>query len=335
MNPHFPLKIYFGPVTTQPSWYWVGRDVAEYLGSSADVKYFNQVDDIEDGSIVFWIKCPPPQQDSNKLSKKNLVILFFPVDSFMNLAQITENFHFIEIVSLICLHSCSLRQYFPARKVVLIDHYNKFGIEASRRRSRGKKLLWIGGYQYVPYVVNELDSIHWDHKEITLLTNAGHGPAYAAAERNAASIGLTEFRRRILRSGLKVVEWSEDRQEAELLTCAAAFDVKYLSCFNQQHKPPTKLQKYIASGIPCAANENFVGAKQVEGVLSLTQLWQTRLDTDYLARLTKISRDLTTRLSLAKVARRYFELACQAVEFRNAEGPQTSVSTELHLKLNK
>ncbi len=50
------------------------------------------------------------------------------------------------------------------------------------------------------------------------------------------------------------MQWNERLQFELMQDCKAAIDIKGCSNFNQLMKPPTKAQKYIASGIPFAIN---------------------------------------------------------------------------------
>lgn len=61
--------------------------------------------------------------------------------------------------------------------------------------------------------------------------------------------------------GHRALPWSERRQREMMRACKAAFDVKHTALFSQRHKPPTKGQQYVASGIPCALNPESYSAE--------------------------------------------------------------------------
>ncbi|MDR7271924.1 hypothetical protein J2X20_004598 [Pelomonas saccharophila] len=310
--PNMP-PIYFGPITPQPSWAWVGEDIAKYLSKSIDVRYFTDVADIDEGSLVFWIKCPPDAVSTEEIRLKELNIVFFPVDAFLNQEDILTHREFINNATLICLHARSLASFFRRDKVEFVDHYNKYGVPIAERRPDGRTLLWIGGFQYVPYVLCALDQINWPRESIVLLTNHLHGPAKSAAEDNAVFAGLSDFSRILADSKIQLALWSEDRQREALLTCAAAFDVKYINCFNQLHKPPTKIQKYLVSGIPCAINHDFPATQQVEGLMRIKELRTDLLPRHETWRSSAYRALLSKRLRIDSVSRRYIEFAVKAV----------------------
>lgn len=64
------MQIYFGPVRDVPSWPWVGRDVAEFLRAEHTVRYFNDIADVADNSLVFWVKCPLQNKDFSLVLEK-------------------------------------------------------------------------------------------------------------------------------------------------------------------------------------------------------------------------------------------------------------------------
>lgn len=306
--------MYFGPVTNQPSWMWVGGDIAAHLGKTSEIRYFRNIDEIAEDSLVFWVKCPPKAEDARKIDTRRLAVMFFPVDCFQSEQEISDHQYFIDRVRLVCLHAHSLAPYFPNSQITFVDHYNKYGVCSQERRPDGRTLLWIGAFQYVPYILNGLNEVNWPTDEITLLTNPEHAPARAAAGRNASLIGINDFEQVLGDSGIKLVAWSEESQRAALLTCEAAFDIKYLGCFNQLHKPPTKLQKYLASGIPCAINKDFPGTNQLTGALNLDQLAR-RPGTAWMHPEQHLrSSTLSEFLSIESVAEIYMRFASIALE---------------------
>ncbi len=39
-------NVYFGPEKNVPSWFWVGKDIAEIFPRQINVKYFNKIENI-------------------------------------------------------------------------------------------------------------------------------------------------------------------------------------------------------------------------------------------------------------------------------------------------
>jgi hypothetical protein len=301
--------IYFGPVAAQPSWEWVGADIARHIGMSRQVRYFDDIADICDGATVFWIKNPGTHVDAKTIRQKRLCVLFFPVDAFQDEAHILAHSHFIQQARLVCLHSHSLAPYFAGSRQAFVNHYNKYGVNQCERRPDMKTLLWIGAFQYVPFVLDGLQDAQWPLEDVILMTNLDCARARDAADRNAVRIGMKNFRKKLTDGKFSVRRWSEDDQRDALLTCSAAFDSKYLACFNQFHKPPTKLQKYLSSGVPCAVSDGAPFAEQVKHTVRFDQLLSIRNDPAYLSALQSYSVKLAQSLSLSTVADSYLMLA--------------------------
>lgn len=306
-------KIYFGPLRPEPSWKWVGEDIAVHLSMMLSVHYFENVEDIPNGSIVFWIKNPGSEKIAEKIYCKKLILLFFPVDCFLDEQHITNHAEFIDSSRLICLHAQSLEKYFDRRKTAYVDHYLKYSIDFSRRIPQDY-MLWIGAYQYVPYVLLELVQMRRPLPNVLLLTNFESERADRAAHCNAEKVGLPFFKSLLREMNLELQIWSEINQYRAMSNCRAAFDVKYIGCFNQFHKPPTKMQKYICSGIPCAINSGPAMRDQlVDFVPLLEQLEDLSLDERYCRGLNKQADKLRPDLTLTRVARNYIELAFRAL----------------------
>jgi len=308
-------RLYFGPVTRQPSWKWVGEDIAKYIATSYNVSYFEGIEEIEEFSIVYWIKRPPRDDEAHRIRDKRLTLIFFPVDSFQNTEEISAHRNFIMSASCVCLHAHSLASFFPGTRISFVEHYNKFGIPPTERNSDKTTLLWIGGFQYVPYVLYQLDKIKWPRENITILTDHDHLPARIAAAANANAIGFGDYLEKLEKSRINLMRWSEPNQKFALQSCAAAFDIKHLSCFNQFHKPPTKLQKYVASFIPCAANEGFLGAQQIGNIAHLEELEDLKAYSPYeQSRRYELAVQLQKETTLQSVANSYLNIAFTALE---------------------
>lgn len=310
---HRDTVIWFGPVQAQPSWWWVGADIAAHLANDRPVHVFHELDDVPDGAIVFWIKQPGSDEIAQAIRRKRLIVLFFPVDCFLDPAHIRTHREFIRAARLVCLHASSLATYFPGSAIAAVDHYNKYGVR-HQDRTPGDAFLWIGAFQYVPYVLDGLAMHAGRSRPVVLMTNYNCERAKDAAQRNASRMGLNDFERRLSDSGVELRMWSEASQRAALLSCRAAFDFKYMDCFNQRTKPPTKLQKYLCSGIPCSVNADFPLPEPLgQAVLTLTQLDAQVDEPAMRATLASYSEVMSARLALPKVADHYLKLAKRAL----------------------
>lgn len=307
MLTHSPC-IWFGPVSTVPSWHWVGADVAERMKRWLPVRYFEDITELPDKALVFWIKRPGNNRAARAVRQKKLRVVFFPVDCFSDSENIAEHRAFIDSARLVSLHARSLAPYFPKAELAYVDHYNKYGVK-HQDRMPGNRYLWVGAFQYVPYVLQAIEHFR-SIGNVLLLSDQDRPNAWAAAKVNAARIGVDHFEKHLVKPGVELVTWSEESQRAALLTCRAAFDAKYEGCFNQRHKPPTKMQKYLCSGIPCAINERVALREQLaHEVANLSQLTDNAGNAEYLRRLALYSVELSSELSLDNVANSYLRLA--------------------------
>lgn len=307
------MTMYFGPVRNVPSWQWVGFDVAKFLGTHHDIRFFDDVSELPMEALVFWIKCPLEGSASIQIVLKRLRVVFFPVDVFRDVEHIAACRSFIDSCSLVVLHSRNLAKYFDKNKIRHIDHYNKYGIMPAERRP-GDTLLWIGGFQYFPYVVRfVLEHQPRRMRRAVFLTDYRSPNAIAAANNLGRTLGLgIGFSDMANFADLNVVEWSVPAQKTLLQTCAGAFDCKGTEDFNQLHKPPTKLQKYLCSGIPCAINADSTLQSNLGFELCDLLDDATWFSPDYKALTEEYSRMLNARLSLAAIAAQYLQFAREA-----------------------
>lgn len=303
--------LFFGPQRNSPSWSWVGKDIAQHLTANFHIKFFNHVEDIADGSVVFWIKHPPPESDVQLLRSKRLRVIYFPVDQYQNEAELAQGQSFIDSCSLLACHTEGMAELFKGKHIEFVDHYNKYGIDPTLRAPSGR-YLWIGGYQYVPYLYSYLQRAKLPF-EIDILTDYRNPASILAANQLAHQLNLDiDLPATSYFPGLQLIEWSEDRQRTLLLSCEGAFDYKHVSDFNQRYKPPTKVQKYVASGIPTAVNHDSASFKQMQAwgmeLCDPTQvdLWRSA---GYRADIKEYSEKLAQRITISAISSRYIEFA--------------------------
>jgi hypothetical protein len=272
------------------------------------VRYFEDVAELPDNALVFWVKRPGTDDVARSIRRKKLTVLFFPVDCFMDVDNIAEHRAFIDAVRMVCLHTPSLAPYFPNSRLAYVHHYNKYGVR-HQDRMPGNYYLWIGGFQFLPYILQALDHFT-KFGNVLVLTDHENPVAQAAAKANAARIGIDCFDAQLRKPGVEIATWSEESQRIALLTCGAAFDVKYDACFNQRHKPPTKMQKYLCSGIPCAINDGAALRSQLEiDVPGLGELPHAVANSACQRQRNAYGEKLSTELSLDNIVRRYLILA--------------------------
>jgi hypothetical protein len=146
-----------------------------------------------------------------------------------------------------------LRSY--CDNVHFVEHHARFALEKMSEYKDVGPVLWIGGCQYVPYLLKWLEQHPIDH-EVRILTDIDAFGARHAARRIADDIGLPLRLSGSTTSiaGHRVERWTEWAQAEAMRDCRAALDVKMTGNFNQDHKPPAKAQQYVASGIPFAVN---------------------------------------------------------------------------------
>jgi hypothetical protein len=307
------MRIYFGPTTTAPSWYWVGFDVARFLSQEHDIRFFSDINDIPDDAVVFWVKCALESESSEQVLQKRLRIVFFPVDVFQDVEHIVRCRGFTDACALIVVHSPSLGRFFSKNRVRFVDHYNKYGITSRERVPRGA-LLWIGGYQYFPYVLRYVleNNLH-RRRKISYLTDYRSPNAIAAANRLGYSLGLgIDFSDRAQFNDFDVIEWSESNQAKLLLTCAGAFDYKDTQNFNQIHKPPTKIQKFVCSNIPFAMNGDSSLRSSLGFEICDILDEESWLSWDYQMIISEFGSKLRNSLTLATIAAKYIQFAEEA-----------------------
>lgn len=312
---------FFGPHKNSPSWSWVGTDIAEYLAGAFQIKYFSRIDEIEYGAVVFWIKHPAADREVPLIKAKKLRIIYFPIDQYQDETELARGHAFIDACSLLVCHTECMGELFAGKPVQFIDHYNKYGIDPRLRASNGR-FLWIGGYQYFPYLYRYLRQAELP-LDIDILTDYRHPAGIAAANRLAQRLELDiDFAKVGNFPEFKFIEWSEGRQRVLLLSCEGAFDYKHVEDFNQRYKPPTKVQKYVASGIPAAVNRDSASFKQMQAWgLELcdptqTDIWRSAA---YRSRIRECAEKLAQQISKKAISLRYIEFA----RFVSESGPQS------------
>ncbi|HXJ78415.1 MAG TPA: hypothetical protein VMS64_07000, partial [Candidatus Methylomirabilis sp.] len=194
----------------------------------------------------------------------------------------------------------------------VVEHHARFITAAMADYKDEGYVLWVGGYQYVPYLVWWLGR-HPIPQELRILTNIDNLRARHAARLFAAEIGIRVSVSRDGRTvaGHPVFPWSERRQAEMMRDCKASLDVKLTDDFNQYHKPPTKAQQMVVSGIPFAINPESYSAEYFRrrGFELAAPIDPGRwLSREYWEATRRFGESLRGRISLAAVGLRYREL---------------------------
>jgi hypothetical protein len=203
-----------------------------------------------------------------------------------------------------------LRPY--CRETHFVEHYARFALdELAPYRSEGF-VLWIGQLAYVPYLLRWLDE-HPLEREVRILTDLDNERGWVRARANAARLGgsIELQHGPATLAGHRCFQWSERRQQDMMRACKAALDVKDTALFSQQHKPPTKAQQFVASGIPCAVNPEAYSAEYFRRRgfdLASPADAERWLSHEYWEATRAAAERLRAETSLAAVAARYRQL---------------------------
>jgi hypothetical protein len=241
-----------GPDTGLPSWKWIGPDTARELGRYFRVRQFR--DAIPACDVAILIKdhaiCGP--QDLLRGPR----LIYCPIDHYSSPGAIDADRSFLERCAAVLIHCERLRAPLSrlTRNIWWIDHHDKYALPRPAAYRESGFILWIGGFQYAPYVLRWVED-HPLPAPLKLLTDAGNPAAQRCFDELAKSLGLRPARRADRIDGHEVVPWSVKRQAQLLQTAKAAVDIKWAAMdFNQWTKPPTKAQQYLISGVPFAVN---------------------------------------------------------------------------------
>ena len=250
-------SIAVGPVSPQPSWRWVGHHILGELAADYRVAPFVSLQAPPRCDVLFIIKARPTDDFLERALRSGTRVVYVPIDAYLTRTQIHDDAALLGRCDAVVSHSERLLPELAphCRRLRYVEHHTKYRLDPPRGFKERGYVLWIGGFQYVPYLLQWLRS-HALAAELKILTDADNPRAAAAASQLAESLQLDcELRKGMSRvDGRAILPWSESMQAAMLAECKAALDVKDESDFNQICKPPTKAQQYIASGIPFATN---------------------------------------------------------------------------------
>jgi hypothetical protein len=243
-----------GPKTTAPSWEWVGRGTAGALRGHFDVVVFNDFDEVPPAELILIVKRRPPAGFVAAARAQGKRVYFAPIDAYQDPAEIAADAGMLGDCTAVLSHSEALRPLLQpfCRRVAPVEHHARFALDRLADFRTDGFLLWIGGFQHVPQVLDWLER-HPPPLEVRLLTDLDKRSARIAGHVEAHRLGHALKIRDGRINGHPAEPWSEAAQAALMRACKAAIDIKG-SSFNQTTKPPTKAQQFVASGVAFGCN---------------------------------------------------------------------------------
>ncbi len=239
-----------GPRNDSPSWSWVGQSLADFLAGEFDVRIFDTVTALPDADLILVVKQRPPASFIEAALERAATCFFAPVDVYQDPAEIAADAIFLKHCRTVFLHAETLRPFLQpfAGRILSVEHQGRYTLGAPAAYRETGFLLWIGAIQHLPYQLAWLER-HPPKWPVRLLTDIGSAPGRLQAHILARSLGVHFVMAPGAINGFETEAWSEAVQSQWMRACKAAFDIKG-SSFNQTTKPPTKAQKFLASGIP-------------------------------------------------------------------------------------
>jgi len=248
------IRIAAGPVSAAPSWAWIGRDMLAALPGDYVTTVFNGFDTVPDADIVCIVKQRPPAPFVAAVQARGAKVAFMPVDIYGDITEIAADAAMLARCDLLLLHSEALLPHLApfARRLAQVDHHLRYLLTPPAEFQREGYVLWVGGCGNLPHLLLWA-ARHELPYELRVLTDAIGHKRRILAHYFAHQFGLRLNFGPETVNGLPMFAWSECRQAAMMRECRAAIDIKS-GDFRQVTKPPTKAQKFIASGIPFACN---------------------------------------------------------------------------------
>ena len=255
-------KIAFGPMVGLPSTEWVGRDVAEYLSIEHDVTLFDSFTSEIEADFIIIIKIIPSLNWIIQQKKKGARVIYMPVDFFSSPSKFEKEGTKLSVFDAICTHNSRFKKYLSRhnQNIYFIDHYLKYRLTELPTYKRDGYILWIGHMEYIPSLIAELEKFPIKHpiRCLTDLENLDRHRPRLELELKRLGINFSieqKSDKECTLCGLKLEQWSEQRQAEYMMGCKAAFDTKDNN-FSHNNKPPTKAQQYIFNNIPFATEKH-------------------------------------------------------------------------------
>jgi hypothetical protein len=302
------LTIGIGPEIDTPSWRWVGFDTARELSKFYSVEIFREA--IPECDLAIVIKTPVELRIRTP-------VVYLPLDYYSSVAELHANDQFLRSCSAIGCHSECLMPFFRryCDDVFFVQHHGRFSLAQVSDYKEGGYILWIGGLQYVPYLLKWL-ILNPIEDEIRILTDVANELALESAKALANILDLEFNFSRSNICGHAAFRWTERAQYNMMREAKAALDVKGTSFavgynWPQYMKPPTKAQQFISSGIPFAVNPECYSYDyfQRRGFQIASPAERSRwLSFDYWKDTARYAVELRSEISLERVCQTYREV---------------------------
>jgi len=298
--------IALGPEVCRPSWDWIGFDISRELSKYYDVKVFlPNATKAPKCDLAIFIKHRPSQNFLREASEANIKLIYCPVDHYNRFEEVQRDAEFLRHCQAILVHSERLVKVFEpyCQTVKFVEHHNRFGLNEPAVFRLDGYVMWVGGVQNLPPVIKWLK----DHPlgvAIKFVTN--YPTTFKGSLKNVLRIGDAH----------EIVNWSPRRQRDTMAGARAAFDIKG-GGFNQMNKAPVKAQKFVASGIPFAVNQESYSAEYfgtrgypVPSPMD-TEYWLSR---DYWDKTQAVRNNFREQLSLENVGLAYKQIIDRILE---------------------
>lgn len=251
-------KIFIGPIKPYPSWAWAGLDLARELSKYYEVSLFFDMPQIKNADVVILVKEPLTEKMLEELRLKAKYIVYVPVDLWLEEEDFLRSVSVLKQVDLVFIHSERLGELLKKHNInsIFVEHHHKYTLKTKVEYKERGKVLWIGGYEYVPLIVDYLEKNNLNFG-IDMLTSPDTGEAFLGACQRFKLLGNTGDLKEHLAplKNLSFSIWTESLQKTLMEQAKAGFDIKNASFWSQVYKPPTKAQQFISSGIPFACNK--------------------------------------------------------------------------------
>lgn len=249
------ITVAIGPQKDAPSWNWVGFDTSRELSKYFKIINFDSIKAPVLADVVLLIKQIPTLNFVDVANKRGTKLIYCPIDYYQDYNQIMKDGPILKKMNMIVTHSKRLDRLFVKHnnKIKFIDHNNKYMLPEISSYKKNGFVLWIGGCQYVSYLIDWMLN-HSIKSEVKICTDLSNGRATNAAMFLGKKLGINLKITDKTINGIEAHDWNERIQYELMKEAKAAIDIKGEGNFNQHHKPPTKAQKYVASGIPFAIN---------------------------------------------------------------------------------
>lgn len=259
-----------GPERDVPSWNWVGFDTARELSKYYTTATFKG-SDVPPCDVMIVVKQPLPLAAVRAHRERGTRVIYLPIDYYTDVCQIRADTELLREYDLVLSHSERLIPHLEPHnpRTRLVEHNNKYALPQVAGYKEAGYVLWVGGCQYIPFLIAWLKRHPLD-REVRLLADIETKRARHAAKMLAHELGVPFYMTDTQVNEYEVFNWDERTQFEMMSECKAAIDIKGQNAgsvldFNQCTKPPTKAQKYVASGIPFAINADSSPAEYFGG----------------------------------------------------------------------